>query len=431
MRNTLYNFDGLIGDVVYLLRNNLRAAVEKDRELAWKLNNMSGSEDFVAPPKAALVSDVVQAMSAGEKAIFIETIQTLAPGENAAFIEAIQAASLSNKAVRTMTAIERAAFVKIMMEQFGFDMRTAGLIAKVYEGILKKYPSATQRELNYFFARVLSQLSYNQGSIISANQWRAGAGFVYGYTDKEERAYFMKTLNFSEKDYNYLRGMVRLQHELAYGATSIAVDENWSTLESNYIANYKRCNGLPNSASVTKEEYLKWYGNQWSQYYGKGDFAHMMYTISATLVDPDAAGIKKKYPAFTDKFWIDSETRIDITGWLGDATISFPLSDPIHFGIDDYISDLDAVNIMALASKNPDVSLVKLLNNYFDTGGDADGGRTEAFLKNVGGYEYVQGEIFSRAGVDSLDELKNAFWQESYNFLRNLQEGNDTMKKLY
>jgi hypothetical protein len=276
--------------------------------------------------------------------------------------------------------------------------------------------------LNYYFARVLSQLSYNGGDTLE-NQWRAGAGFVYGYTADAEQAYFMNKLNFSEKDYNYLRGMVRLQNGLANGITAEVVKAKWEDFEVAYIANYKRCNSLPANYNVTLDEYLAWYKSQWMRYYGKGDFAHMMYTISATLVDPKAEGVEEKY-----HFWRNSKTRIDITGWLGDATVSKPF-EPKKLGPDDYIADLDAVNIMAIASKNPDESLVQLFNNYYTAGGiGADGGRAEAFLENVGGYQYVWNEIFASAGMPQVDALRSGTWQDSYNFLQNLKAGNDIMK---
>lgn len=83
-------------------------------------------------------------------------------------------------------------------------------MVNVYNAIKQKNPDANQKEIDRVFSRSISQLFYNKGDAV-ANQWRAGAGYQYGYGEEEERKYFIDKLGLSQSDYKYLRQMIRLQ----------------------------------------------------------------------------------------------------------------------------------------------------------------------------------------------------------------------------
>ena len=196
------------------------------------------------------------------------------------------------------------------------------------------------------------------------------------------------------------------------------------------------------------EKYISYY----NFFKDKSDFAHMMYTISAAFVPDDAPGLQKdlfKVSKFGKEvvMWEDSKTRVDYTGWLGDATwpgvkikigagdswdafwgnsndgsmygdLEAVLNDNTSFGKDDYMADLDADNI--IHRLDTDASLVEVMNLYYEETKNGDM-RAKEFLRN-NSYEKVEDAIFNRAGVDSLQGLQEK-WLDSYEFLKALKNG--------
>jgi hypothetical protein len=98
------------------------------------------------------------------------------------------------------------------VKQFGFGRRTATLLWKIWDRIAATNPNMTQQELNWTFTRAISQLCYNQGEQLPG-QWRAGAGYVYEYSEADEKKYFL-ALGLPEKDFLYLLYKVRVQHQM-------------------------------------------------------------------------------------------------------------------------------------------------------------------------------------------------------------------------
>jgi hypothetical protein len=108
--------------------------------------------------------------------------------------------------------IERQTFINSIMTQFGFERDVAVIMWQVWLGINANNPNATQQEIYWEFTRALSQLRYNRGNIL-ANQWRAGAGYVYGYNIELEQKYFTN-LGLTVAQYNLLRYKVRIQNDI-------------------------------------------------------------------------------------------------------------------------------------------------------------------------------------------------------------------------
>ena len=92
------------------------------------------------------------------------------------------------------------------------------------------------------------------------------------------------------------------------------------------------------------------------------------------------------------------------------------LNNNTSFGNDDYMADLDADNIIHRIDEN--TSLMEAINDYYK---ESNGGENRAaeFLEN-NEYAEVEGVILERAGVSSLEALKNK-WEESYNSLVKLK----------
>lgn len=337
-----------------------------------------------------------------------------------------------------------------MKAQFGFDDRTSSIMWNLYSKIKTTYPEATQQEKDYMFARAISQLFYNEDaeSDFMEGAWAAGAGCINDYDTQG----FITGIGISEEDYNYLHYTVRLQHLICSGDAEVTLPEIEKKLKGEEGENYynKMKNGLGLEV-IDYDTYKERYGDFYEMYYKTPDFSHMMYTISAFLAPDNAEGLKKdsfKVNKYTKQviMWDSSEKRIDYTGWLGDATwpgveedwnfadgwsafwgveddgsmygdLEAVLNKNTSFGNDDYMADLDADNIIHRIDE--DTSLMEAINDYYR---ESNGGETRAveFLRN-NDYNDVEDEITKRAGVDSLEKLKDK-WLDSYNFLVRLKE---------
>ena len=352
-------------------------------------------------------------------------------------------------------ALERQEFLSNVMEQYGFDIETALILWDVWVSIGINNPDAEQKELDWMFTRAISQLSYNLGDILD-EQWRAGAGFVYGYSEDEEREYFLG-LGLSEEQYKRLRYKVRVQNQIVGNPSSFHPDDvsKWkgsdeklpdgstrSDLYYTYKSNMER--GL--GRKLTDAEFDKLWSEQYNSfctkqpdgtYAGKTDLAHMMYTIAAGCVAEDAKGVEGNYPPFPysvplwggKTLWTNHDERRDCTGWLGDATHVDDETNRTSLGPDDYTADLDADNIRR-RMQDQNLSFMQASAEYYSELDDNPKLRTQEF-KESHSYDSVQKVILLAAGVQSPDELideKHAdTWIDSYNFLKSLQNDNSTM----
>lgn len=363
----------------------------------------------------------------------------------------VSSLSASREAIQSgiATGLMQRYFKENMQEQFGFDERTVNIMWNFYSAIKSKNPNATQQEVDYLFARTLSQLFYNESaeSSFMEGAWAAGAGCVNDYDSQG----YITGLGISEDDYNYLYYTVRLQHSICSGDVKTKVEEIEDKLEldgkEEYYNKMKKGLGL---TELDKDTYMENYRRFYNMYENKPDFAHMMYTISAALAPDGVEGLKNSsfvVNIFTKKvtMWDSAKTRIDYTGWLGDATwpgvkeeispadnwnafwgtkdegsmygdLEAVLNNNTSFGNDDYMADLDADNIIHRIDEN--TSLMEAINDYYK---ESNGGENRAaeFLEN-NEYAEVEGVILERAGVSSLEALKNK-WEESYNFLVKLK----------
>ena len=247
---------------------------------------------------------------------------------------------------------------------------------------------------------------------------------------------FCTTLGLDEKDYKYLRQMVCLQHFM----TSDSKAYSYQALEALWEYDSKEFKIWRNNmeAAIGKtfaddEEYKKYYKKIYESYEGKGDFAHMLYTISANLND-DKYKVDNKWNNIGAKemSWKNKEERQDIVGWLGDAVYK-GTENKVSFGQDDYIADLDADNIAHRVKSKGGGTLLESMDAYYQdiSKGTPDTKRTQEFLKN-NPYEDVEKAIFDRIefkdanndGKKNLEDLKqDESYKETYDFLNKLKQG--------
>ena len=327
-------------------------------------------------------------------------------------------------------------FIQQLIEQFGFDAKTARLMFEVYDKIQDVYKDSPQEERDWYFARAMSQLGdYNSMEkkvlffTIETNAWRKGAGWAYEY-DGEEK-FFLDTLVLNKEDYLYLRQMIRLQHFIASDSSNYSYNA-LCTLKSEDSAEFAIWKGNMEKATgktFTDDEYMEYYKELYEQMGSKGDCSHMFYTIAANLNDDkhkvDNNWINLGASALS---WKNAEERKDVVGWLGDAVYTGD-NNKTSFGNDDYIADLDADNIAHRTQSGG--TLLNNMNEYYQglSGGNADTLRTEEFLKN-NSYEDVETAVFDRIffydanedGKKTLEDLKdNETYKDTYNFLKKLK----------
>lgn len=329
-------------------------------------------------------------------------------------------------------------FKNNMKEQFGFDDKTSNILWNVYAMIQKEYSDLPQKERDWYFSRAISQLGdYNSKKVnlgkvsIETNAWRKGAGWVYEYNDEED--FFCNKLGLNKKDYKYLRQMVRLQHFMTSDADKYSAEALKRLYEDDkegeYIIWKQKMEDAKGKNFKNDMEYIEYYELLYSQMGNKGDFSHMMYTISSNLIEKghrvDNNWINV---GAMELSWNDANMRKDITGWLGDALYKGSGGET-SFKQDDYIADLDADNIANRV--NDKTNLVDVMNQYYkNIAIDADKKRTEEFLAN-NSYEDVEKVILEKIGTKdnnrdgkvNIKDLNNDdSYKDTYDFLKKLKD---------
>ncbi len=176
------------------------------------------------------------------------------------------------------------------------------------------------------------------------------------------------------------------------------------------------------------DDYLKLYKKIFYAVGEKGDFSHMLYTVSANLID-EGNEVENKWfnVGAPETSWSNIEQRKDVVGWLGDAVYD---GDEYRtsFGMDDYIADLDADNIAYMTTNEK--SLVEAMNEYYDELQKAgDEYRTEIFVKN-NTFEEIEKAVLERLPVydnngdgnlNYKDLEKIDKYKDTYDFLKRLK----------
>ncbi|MFA8439478.1 hypothetical protein [Pueribacillus sp. YX66] len=298
-------------------------------------------------------------------------------------------------------------FSQQMKEQFGFEEEEIKLMLKLKEKLKEKFPDATQVELDYYFTRLIGGFSYGgPGWNRDEIKWKQTAGSPYNGMSEEE--FFTKYLGFSKKEYKLLRYKSRIQNQIVSTPEKLS----WKQIEKDgQIDIYKASLEKAIGRKLTKEEFKKYWINQYNNMVNKGDFSHQQITTSSMLYDGSYSLLHNLYPG--------KEKIEDLAGWLGDAT----LGDPPSFGDDDYKADLDAENINYLM-KTHHLSYQDAVNKYYQEVGKSYT-RAELFLKHTP-IEKVKEQVFSELKIKDMNELKEKA-PETYNFIRSLEENKHEM----
>lgn len=342
---------------------------------------------------------------------------------------------------------ELSVFMDHLQKQFGFDRRTVGVLGETYRRIQEEYSDLTQKERDWYFARSLSQIAFYdnkpinviKGFDIESHAWRRGAGWAMKYGEENHKAFFCDTLGIDEANYKYMRQMVRLQH-LMTSNEDYTYHSVCELKENNYneFLDWKKTMEEEIGKKLEDDVYLEMYQQIYNAVGRKGDFSHMLYTISANLIDEGhKVDNKWKNVGADETSWDNAEERKDVAGWLGDA--AYDGDGKTSFGMDDYIADLDADNIAHLVTDEK--SLVDAANEYYGAlQKEGSGYRTETFVEN-NTYEAVEKTVMEKLKIedvnedgkkdykDLLEEDYRDTYLDTYKFLTRLKETGKGQRK--
>ena len=287
---------------------------------------------------------------------------------------------------------EDAMFAQNLMKQYGFNEKTAREIIKVRDGIDKKFPDKSQDEKDYILLRVLGSVSY------TGFKWDETAGSLKDYFYDEglavdrgihmEKSFdeIMNELGLSKEESKHLYSMLYFQH--AISGTDLPInsynDETLKEYANNVEQNYKK-----NNRNISSKEIQETAKNM----YRKADYTHQSITM-ATHVSP------RRF-VLADIYGCGRENVKDLSGWEGDTTRNASDMEP-STGTDDYIADLDSVNIVKRMSSKSQ-SYTQAMNSYMSDLQSSPKLREKEFKQNVDLKE-VKSTIFASLVPDSISE---------------------------
>lgn len=341
-------------------------------------------------------------------------------------------ASKANKKpkVKALTEAEKAAFVKNMQEQYGFDEETAKIMLEVKEGIDKKFPKKSQKERDYLLLRILGNVSYN------GFQWEQTAGNLSDDFGTNDTVKILKKLGLGKKA-DKLNYNLKIQNGVASDTDSDTFKKSNILLEKmpETYQEYKEKMEKAYHRKLSKEEFNKLWDDNLARFKGKTDFTHQAITMSTHLNDKE--GLPHKAYGRTGVE--------DLSGWKGDATMSAGKIPKL--GNDDYKADLDSVNLVSRMEKNQQ-SFVAANNQYYEELRDGETNRAKEFLKNEGGYKKVEQKILDtipetptydseqkkydlekRSKEEAREYIRENF-PDTENFLKALKQGANSLDEV-
>lgn len=315
---------------------------------------------------------------------------------------------------------EDAMFAQNLMVQYGFNEQTAREIIKVRDGIDKKFPDKSQEEKDYILLRVLGSASY------TGFKWDQTAGSLVNYFYDEEiinrvlvhlvKSFdeIMDELGLSKEESKHLYGMLSLQHAVSGSKRKFGKFNDKELHEFGIEAENVYNISANEVQSVAKSMYRK------------ADFTHQSITMATHL--------NSRWFALAD-FYGGRKNVKDLSGWEGDTTTNATDMQP-SIGMDDYLADLDSVNIVKRMTSNTQ-SYTQAMNSYFNDLQSSPNLREKEFKQNVDLNE-VKSTIFESlvpvyersSEEQSMEYLKeHEKYNSSYLFIESLEKEEMQYKK--
>lgn len=326
---------------------------------------------------------------------------------------------------------EDAMFAQNLMKQYGFNEKTAREIIKVRDGIDKKFPDKSQNEKDYIFLRIIGSVSY------SGFKWDDTAGSLANYffyninSDKNTLRYekgfdeIMEELGLSKKESKHLYSMLYFQHAVSGTSEQIGTySENDLKKYGEKVKKRYKEEGREISAKEIQET--------GKNMYRKADYTHQSITM-ATHISSKGFGIAD--------FYFGRENVKDLSGWEGDTTKNATDMEP-SIGTDDYLADLDSVNIVKRMSSKAQ-SYTQAMNSYMSDLQSYPKLREKEFKQNVDlkevkstifaslvPYSVIEkvrsvsnvGTVYETPSEEQLMEYLKEHYHSSYQFIRSLEK---------
>jgi hypothetical protein len=287
------------------------------------------------------------------------------------------------------------------------------------------------RERDAIYTKLIGSMTYN------SFEWK----FTIGSEVANTEDVITNILGISADDYLYLRYKVRVQNQITSAQKdSMQYTEISDLKKKSYKEQYEKVLGR----SITVEQFEEYWGNQYSAMSGKGDFAHLSIIMATYLYEDykDLSALGKFVSRQVASVMGGTDTLHELAGWLGDSTIPVGAEQLPVFGKDDYIADLDSLNIYVLMRDNPEITYSEAFHKYYTSLANG-GNRAEIFLQHTT-MDHIKYEIqnqfhfdysiysFTKDKVDDYDDLDmEEMWTnapDTYNFIRSLEERDNTMR---
>ena len=241
------------------------------------------------------------------------------------------------------------------------------------------------------------------------------------------REFMIKELGFTEKEANLLRYKVRVQNQIHGDAHGALRPEAVIERRENF-AQYKRRMEEALDVVLTDDEFCTLWLQQYDNMSNTIDFAHQ-HATTASYLAPDSLHPAKILA--TIKGGLRDSEREYYAGWLGDATIKTGEDKSVHFTPDDYMSDLDAANIMYLV-REKGVTYDMAVWQYYNALENGQN-RVALFLEHTP-LEKVKSLVFDKLRVkkkNGVEALRTEQLRGAYNFIRSLENLNNELKDYY
>ena len=299
---------------------------------------------------------------------------------------------LTLKEQEELLGIYQKDFIKLYKEMFGFNDTDIEVLWQLKVAIYNHYGKENGE---FYFNYIIGRMYYNPDS--GGTDYWVGKGFDVILGDLDEltsdtssfKSFLAKISGLKIEQINDIYYKIRLQHTLCGGIESIPnrdftagspmfawldkylTSKSYSIEKINEIKDNLAKYGENSSyISILNEAYNFW-NNEASRMSGKMDFVHYSIT-TATVLCPD----EKSYILEQVGKGFDDES-----GWYGDV-YGFNQSMEGSINQIDYISDLDAENIVSYMKENNISSLDVARQKYLENIKNGSLNRAEYFKKN-------------------------------------------------
>jgi hypothetical protein len=316
------------------------------------------------------------------------------------------------------------------LAEFGFEAREIRLMHELMDRIDAVYADKSTRERDAIYTKLIGSMTYN------SNAWQLTIGSVVTNTED----IIINVLGMSAEDYDFLRYKVRVQNQIAGDRYSEMI---YDDQDPPYLSDYKKIYEEVTGDKISDDQFRVYWKNQYSSMSGKGDFAHLSIIMATYLYSDykDLSIVGKIVSALVAIEKGGSDKLHELAGWLGDSTIPAGKMRLPVFGGDDYIADLDSLNIYVKMRDNPEITYSEAFHEYYTSLANGEN-RVEMFLQHTS-MEHIKYEIQSRLDFEynaysytkheiedydyiDMEKLRSVA-PDTYNFIRSLEEKDNTM----